>query len=294
MTERPQQDQWYVVIKAGAKLRGWQYAGQSSFASVGCDLVIQDRLLYVGSRTIGSDSFPEDYFRCERTGIEGALTPGSWGSADMSYLAPLESEPTRYQMDCDSIIRSLKGAGLDAAGMYPLGVEVGDEHWDMMIDEDDGVWRIGLYVIIDNVIGDEPLIMREVVIPDRGGSAAGGTHVENHISRLLDVTDAALEVWESRLDRQTVAGALLDKVAEQAPEDEDEDEDDEIEYEDSVSAFHSFAGEIKAMHDRLEVIRATVTDAQPDENENTGYISGLLRMAGVALATVADEARDQF
>jgi hypothetical protein len=73
----------YMVVK-GASLTGWAPV-IGGFRGVGCVIEPGDELTYLGTRTIGSDSFPEDYFRCERTGIEGTL-PGAWGSADKSYL----------------------------------------------------------------------------------------------------------------------------------------------------------------------------------------------------------------
>lgn len=192
MTDRPVKDQWYVVIKAGAKLRGWQYAGQSSFNSVGCDLVIQDRLLYVGSCTIGSDSFPEDYFRCERTGVEGALSPGNWGSADMSYLQTIEQgDAARYQRDLQTIRDRLTACGIEVGALYPSGLEISTAQHSIMIDEEDGVWRVGLYGVEDGIVSDEAISMRTLELPEHGG-----THVENHIARLLDVCDAVIEVWD--------------------------------------------------------------------------------------------------
>lgn len=92
-----------------------------------------------------------------------------------------------------------------------------------------------------------------------------------------------------RLTAEAVTGHCV------IPFDQEDDEDAgdaDLEYEDGSHAFSTFAAEIRRMHGRLEVIRGVVIDAQADENEHTGYIEGLLRMAGVTLATLADEADD--
>lgn len=92
--KRPVKGKWYRLVKPCASLYWWESI-QGGFRGRSLELEVGDRIQYVGTTELGSDSVPEDVYITE-DGTRGRFSPAFWGSTDMTYLSDII-----YCVTCD-------------------------------------------------------------------------------------------------------------------------------------------------------------------------------------------------